>query len=143
MGIHAVSYQHALEICIKATDRWLAHQLLKDPSLPTGYPEPHVVIWHPEPVNGCPKKGEALYYLKLSVSQPIMTYSDNLGCVTKMLGIRDWNASDLRNRSGTKSDIVACATEEEAVAVVINRAAPWIAMALVEAFQPQAEVSDV
>ena len=143
-NIHAVSYQHALEICIKATTRWLAHQLLLDTSqAPGNYPGPHVVIWHPDPVSDVPEKGEALYYLKLGVSQPILTYSDNLGCVVRMKGIHDWNASDMRDRSGTKADIIACATEEEAVAVVIHHAAPWIAMALIEAFEPKIEDSDV
>ena len=142
-NIHAVSYQHALEISIKATDRWLAHQFLMDPLVPpSGYPGPHVLLWHPEPMTDHPRKGQYQYYLKLEVHQPTWTYSESIGII-RNLGSRDWQVTWLRDRpSETSTETISCATEEEAVSVTIHKAASWISLALIEAFEPKQHQTD-
>lgn len=71
---HAISIQHALEISIAATARWLAHQLLVDPSQPKDRESRGVFLWHPDAMLDHPNKGENRYFCKMTVNQPTWHY---------------------------------------------------------------------
>lgn len=110
-GARAASLLHALELGIAAAARWIAVELLRDP-VPLGDREPRV-----EQADGVALAlwGQFLCGPWPGYSRHVEDHGDH------------WDAH------GCKGPLPQwCATREQALAVLIEHAAPWIAAALVK-----------
>lgn len=109
------SLLHALELGVAAAARWIAVELLKDPTPP-------------------PLGDERVYGVGLALL-PRDAYCllqlltdlrvDDLGDIR--YDSRQWNTAEMRDMNPAR---VVCASSEQALAVLIEHAAPWIAAAL-------------
>ena len=110
----AASLLHGLELGVAAATRWIAVELLKDQTSPVEYEE---------------IEGVALVlrardsYWRLQLAHGLAR--DDCGGVYQ--DSRQWNTVETRDMVPQRS---VCATKEQALAVLIEHAAPWIAAAL-------------
>jgi hypothetical protein len=129
----------ALAQGIEVTSNLIANLLLTDPSQSKGREERGVFLWHPASMEDTPFNGMHQYYLKASIGSPSWLYNETLGIITKLTGTRDWTVTKLRDTENRPHDEIRCATEEQAVAAAIRRAAPWVALSVIEVFEPHTE----
>jgi len=126
-SVAAFSPLHALELGVAATARAIAVELLRDPTPSVeGEKVEGIALWlNDKPI---PARLGAIRYLRGSLFA-----ADYVGLVdtTRVPGKRDEvTIGGILGRN--RDDEMNCASEEQALAALIEHAAPWIAVALAE-----------